>query len=135
MNKATWIPSWYELDSSLELGLLDEFAFWKKIPENLAGHEALVFYNTLWKPKDAIISKGIISRIYHETMGEITKIDTRGLDYTIILENGKALCVNAEEEPGKIYEKIGGVSQASSLVVNNWVFSIEFSSLSEPKPA
>lgn len=134
MKKATWIPGWYELDPPLKVGNTDDFVFWRDVPEYLQGYESLVIYNTLWKPQDAQVANGTISKIYHEDFGSIKKVDTRGLDYTITLENGKEYSVNAEEDPGKLYEKVYGDYQCSNLVIKNWVFTIEFISLSVPKP-
>src|SRR5262249_60025995 len=73
-------------------------------PKHLHGPESLVLYNTLWHPEDAVIASGTIAAIRHSELGEVRKVDTRGLDYTITLAHGSELTVNAEEEPGKMYE-------------------------------
>ena len=68
-------------------------------------------------------------------MGAVRKVDTRNLDYTITLADGTELRVNAEEEPGKLYERAGEQWRRSSKVVGNWRFVVEFEALSEPRPA
>jgi hypothetical protein len=48
MVQATWVPGWYGLDQPFAVGLTDEFAFRRILPEDLrGGRERLVFYNTL----------------------------------------------------------------------------------------
>ncbi len=133
MTLAVWVPGWYELDPSLEVGLADEFAFWRVVPDHLLGPVALVLYNTLWNPEDAVVAHGTISAIRHPELGEIRKVDTRGLDYTITLTDGTEVLVNAEEEPGKLYERGGGDWAKSSRLVSDWRFIVEFAVLMEPR--
>jgi hypothetical protein len=105
MIRALWIPGWYELDPHLEVGFDDEFAFWRVVSDNLSAISSWVFYNTIWEQGQGIFATGKITAIRHPELGEIRKIDTRGLDYTITLADGVELLVNAEEEPGKTYER------------------------------
>jgi hypothetical protein len=95
----------------------------------------LVLCNTLWHPEDAVVARGTIVAIRHPELGAVRKVDTRGLDYTITLTNGTELTVNAEEEPGKLYERVGEQWRESSRVVGDWRFVVEFESLTEPHPA
>src|SRR5262249_53570327 len=88
MTFAAWVPGWYELDPPLEVGLTDEFAFWRVVPDHLRGPESLVLYNTLWHPEDALVARGTIAGIRHPELGAVRKVDTRGLDYTITLADG-----------------------------------------------
>jgi hypothetical protein len=126
MVDVAWVPGWYELDPPLEVGLTDEFAFWRIVPDYLRGAEPLVLYNTLWHPEDAVIARGTIAAIRHPELGAIRKVDTRGLDYTITLADGTELKVEAEETPGVCYER---------REIKNWRFIVSFGSLSDPKPA
>ena len=48
---------------------------------------------------------------------------TIGLDYTIYLADGTVLEVNAEEQPGKIYD--------SSVLVDDWTFDVEVALVDE----
>lgn len=135
MERAAWVPGWYELDPSLEIGLAGDFVFWRVVPDGLRGPEPLVLYNTLWQPKDAMIACGTIKAIGHPELGAVRKVDTRGLDYTITLADGTELLVNAEEEPGKMWERDGKGFIESKRVVKEWRFVVEFESLSQPRPA
>lgn len=124
--EVAWVPGWYELDPPLEVGLTDEFAFWRVVPDHLRGPEPLVLYNTLWHPADAVVARGTIAAIRHPELGAVRKVDTRGLDYTITLADGTELRVEAEETPGVCYER---------PEVTEWRFVVAFESLSEPQPA
>jgi hypothetical protein len=135
MEAAAWVPGWYELDPPLEVGLTDEFAFWRVVPDALRGPERLVLYNTLWHPEDAVVARGTIAAIRHPELGAVRKVDTRGLDYTLTLADGTELLVNAEEAPGKVHERAGGQWRESLRVIRDWRFVVEFEPLSEPQPA
>jgi hypothetical protein len=134
MERAAWIPGWYELDPQLEVGLEDEFIFWRVVPGHIHDTDRLVLYNDLWHPEYGKFASGKISAIRHPQLGEIRKVDTRGLDYTITLADGTVLVVNAEEDPGKIYEGNPGARVESHRIVSEWRFDIEFESLSELSP-
>jgi hypothetical protein len=135
VESVAWVPGWYELDAQLEVGQTDEFAFWRIVPDHLCGPERLVLYNTLWHPEDAVIAHGTITSIWHPEFGAVRKVDTRGLDYTINLADGTQILVNAEEEPGKLYERSGDEWEESQRAVSDWRFVVEFESLSELHPA
>jgi hypothetical protein len=135
MILAAWVPGWYELDPPLEVGRTSDFAFWRVVPTDLLGPEPLVLYNTLWQPENAMVARGTIGGIRHPELGDIRKVDTRGLDYTITLADGTELLINAEEEPGRLYERVGGEWAGSSRAVRGWRFVVEFAALSEPRPA
>ena len=133
MEQAVWFPGWYGLDQPLAVGVTDEFAFWRNPPEDLrGGAERLVFYNTLWGSEEALIGSGTVVAISNAELGEIREVDTRSepLDYLIRLADGTTLDVNAEEEPGRLYEG----TEWSSRIVNDWRMSVEFDSLSELRP-
>ena len=126
MVEVAWVPGWYELDPPLEVGLTDEFAFWRVVPDYLRGPELLVLYNTLWHPEDAVVARGTIAAIRHPELGAVRKVDTSGLDYTITLADGTELRVEAEETPGVCYER---------REIRDWRFVVAFESLSEPQAA
>lgn len=127
MTTAAWIPGWYELAPQLEVGLSDEFAFWRIVPEHICCSERLVIYNSLWHPENALVGYGTIASIRHPELGAILKVDTRGLDYTITLIDGAELRVDAEEQPGKLEDP--------SRVVTDWLFLVDFDNLSELRRA
>jgi hypothetical protein len=132
MEAAAWIPGWYELDQSLVVGQADEFAFWRVIPLHLRAPQRLVFYNSIWHPEDALIARGTVTAIRHPELGAIRKVDTHGLDYAITLADGNELLVNAEENPGKLYERAGEEWRESLRMVSDWRLVVELASLSEP---
>ena len=134
MERAAWVPGWYELDQPLEVGLEAEFVFWRIVPDYLRRPERLVFYNDTWRPEQGVFAQGKIASIRHPELGEIRKVDTRGLDYTIILLDGTMLAVNAEEYPGKIYEGQPGAWVESPRALSDWTLEVEFESISETYP-
>lgn len=85
-----WIPMWYELDQCIVVGDVDLFYLTN---ENRFADDFA---------KDAYEVRAEIISINHTLLGRIKGIITIGLDYTIYLWDGKVLCVNAEENPGKI---------------------------------
>lgn len=129
MTLAVWIPGWYKLDPPLEVGLSDDFAFWRLVPDYLSEQEPLVLYNTLWHPENALIAHDTIAGIRQIDLGAIRKVDTRGLDYTITLADGTELLVNAEEQPGKLFERGGSQWVESLRRISNWRFIVEFAEL------
>ena len=128
--EAAWVPGWHELDQSLEVGMSGEFFFWRVAPEGLQVPQALVFYNALWNPEEMVAATGAITEIRHPVLGALRKVDTIGLDYTFVLADGRELEVNAEEEPGKLYEREGKPNPG----VHDWGLVVEFRSLTELKP-
>jgi hypothetical protein len=131
MVHAAWIPGWYELDQPLEVGAEGEFIFWRVVPDYLGNSKDLVFYNTLWHERNGVFGTGKISEIRHPQLGNIRKIDTRGLGYTITLLDGTEFLVNAEEEPGKMFEGEPGDWTESRRVISDWQCEVTFEALSE----
>jgi hypothetical protein len=125
MEAVAWVPGWYELDPPLEVGLSAEFAFWRVVPDHLRGPERLVLYNALWHPEDSVVARGTIAAIRHPELGAVRKVDTHGMDYTLTLLDGTELLVNAEEEPGKLFERAGEQWRESARVVSDWRFVVE----------
>ena len=80
-----------------------------------------------------MFASGKISRIRQPELGDIRKLDTCGLDYTITLVDGAAIVVNAEEDPGKMFEGKPGLGRVNARCLR-WRFAIEFESLSEFSP-
>ena len=80
MVEVAWVPGWYELDPPLAVGLTDEFAFWRVVPDHLRGPEPLVLDNTLWHPEDAVAARGTIAAIRHPELGAVRKVDTVSYD-------------------------------------------------------
>jgi hypothetical protein len=101
-----WIPQWYELDWTIVVGDTDWFILSDEMFNNGIVHDEESITATKLK----------IQSITHPVLGDIKGIIAIGLDYTIYLANGELLTVNAEEEPGKIYE--------SEYKVDNWTFEV-----------
>ena len=129
MERAAWIPYWYGLDQPLAVGVTDEFAFWQVVPDHLRCPERLVFCSGLWKPEAAMTGVGTIAAITNPELGVIREvcIPGDGLEYAIRLGDGTILDVEAEQEPGRIYQPGSGWS---SRVVADWRCIVDFESLS-----
>ena len=100
-----WTPSWYELDETIIVGDTDWFCITKDG----------FFYNDLLRGEEKYIKLEILN-ISHPVLGDIKGIITIGLDYTIYLNNGATIEVNAEEDPGKIYD--------TRYTVEDWTFDV-----------
>lgn len=125
---ALWIPAWYELDPSIVVGVTEEFVFHKT-----AANEVLKFYSGA-KENDAVKAIGTISAIKHNVLGDIESVDAQGLDYTLVLQDGRRLLVNAEENPGLVYEWVDDSWQPSDMVITDWTLTVQFASLSPLTP-
>ena len=104
-----WKPFWYELDWPIVVGDVD----WFDVKND--GY----FYNGVLSKeqrKDFSFMKIEIERIIHPVLGEVKGIITFGLDYTIYLANGEIIEVNAEENPGMLYE--------NKYDVKDWTFDV-----------
>ena len=91
-----WTAAWYELDQTIIVGDKD----WFYLPSDENNH---FFFNELYQSNSFIRKKLEIERITHPVLGNVKGIVTIGLDYTIYLTDGTMLEVNAEENPGQIY--------------------------------
>ena len=103
-----WEPYWYELDQSIVIGDIDLFYLTK---DNCYFSYGLSSENYECEVKAEIL------KITHPELGDIKGIITIGLDYSIYLSDGNVIIVNAEENPGKIYN--------SQYVVNGWNFDVQ----------
>jgi hypothetical protein len=131
MERVAWEAGWYAQDQPLRVGLEGEFAFWRVVPGHLIGPERHVLYNDLGVQEDFTYMRGKIVGISHPDLGAIADVDTRGLDYTITLADESKFVVNAEEEPGKIFEGRPGAWVESKRIVKQWRFAVDFDSLTE----
>ena len=111
-----WNAAWYELDQTIIVGDKD----WFYLPSDENNHS---FFNELYQSNSFIRKKLLIEKILHPILGGVRGIVAIGLDYTIYLTDGTMLEVNAEEEPGQIYN--------SSLVIDDWTFDVQVRVLDE----
>jgi hypothetical protein len=132
---AAWVPVWYELDPPLlEVGLTEQFVFWRIVPDHLRGEEPLVLYTGL-RGQLMDVAWGTVSAIYQPELGAIRSVNTRGLDYNFLLVNGEHLVVDAEEAPGQFLEQREEKWIKSERKVYSWRFTVEFSALAKRVPA
>lgn len=102
-----WNPSWYELDQSIAVGDTGYFYLQK---------DAQTFANGPVSTGDQKVEATILG-ITHPILGPISRILTAGLDYSFVLENGEVILVNAEEEPGTIYDQ--------QLHIDDWSMDVD----------
>ena len=124
---ATWTPGWYELDQTLVVGERRRYWFFDQPPENIVGETSanrLVFFNQLDSATNSTVRWAVISDMYHPILGELSRVDTDGLDYIFVPASGPEVVVNAEEEPGKCYDE--------TIQVSDWSVTVTFSEVSDP---
>ena len=114
----------YELDQSLQVGDEREFDFFvdphfsADLSAPIYPGTVLVFANTLIGAGTPTVSHRCrIISIRHPSLGSIRCISTRGLTYTLTLEDNSTLLVNAEEQPGTI--------EGSDRQIDDWAFVVE----------
>ena len=130
LGQYLWIPGWYALDQSLKSNHLQKLAFWREVPAYLQETERWVFFNSLWEPNEVVVYYGLVLQMRHPQLGSIDEISAEDLDYTFKLHEGKELIVNAEECPGKIYERLdGNETIESNLSIWDWKVVVHISQL------
>lgn len=102
-----WKPQWYELDQTIVVGDVDLFYLSKN---------NRYFANDFAGNNDCEVKAEILN-INHLVFGKIKGIITIGLDYSIYLNDGNTIIVNAEEFPGVIENSI--------YIVKEWDFDVE----------
>ena len=124
---ALWIPGWHGLDQSMTVGESADYSFYLYVPKAIAPEIEvdLVFFNTVFDADMRQVRRCTVDRIEHSEVGQIKEILTDGLDYQVNLPDGRTFMVNAEEEPGRIYDP--------RLSVKNWTLVVQLSSVSAPK--
>lgn len=101
---AIWIPYWYELDQSIEVGQIDDFDFFVNTPEELKCGDRIVFYCGLWHEGQSFTRRAKVLSIQNKHFGAVQKIDAVGLDYTLGFPDGGEQKIEAEESPGLAYD-------------------------------
>jgi hypothetical protein len=125
-KKALWTPGWYELDQTLVLGERQKYWFFNEPPEECVkpGDDVdLVFYNQLDSSKNCVVRYARIAEMVHPQLGQLLRVDTDGLDYIFFPVEGEEIVVNAEEEPGSIYN--GGQQ------IDDWSVLVKLTEVSE----
>lgn len=111
-----WKPAWYELDQTVIAGDIDVFYLTREG----------CFANGLYSLESRDIPvRAKILRITHPQLGKANGIMAEGLDYTVYLAGGEKIAVNAEENPGEIYD--------GRYSVTDWEFDVEIEILEKLK--
>ena len=124
---ALWVPGWYELDQTLVLSERQKLWFFQTPPAELETHGPtpdFVFFNQLDSTTNCQVRFARVVKMVHPQMGALQRIDTDGCDYLFFPVDGEEIVVNAEEEPGQIYD--------SDLTVDQWVVQVTLEEVSEP---
>ena len=120
----------YELDQPLEVGEEKEFAFF--VDPHFAASPGspisrdmiLVFANTLGE-KMVVRHRCRIMSISHPALGKVRSIATRGLSYTVTLDDGRRVVVDAEENPGVVED---------GPRADDWLFLVEIEPMRLSRP-
>ncbi|MCA9070952.1 MAG: hypothetical protein KDA84_18625 [Planctomycetaceae bacterium] len=104
MENAIWFPCWYELDQSIEVDHVNDFDFFVNTPDELKDGDRLVFYCGSWREGASFTRRAKVLSIQNKHFGAVRKIDTVGLDYTIVFPDGREQKIEAEESPGLVYD-------------------------------
>jgi hypothetical protein len=127
--KAIWVPSWYELDQSIAVGVSRKFWFYHELPELTPCPECddveLAFFNQMDSTAHSEVRFATIAEITHPILGSLIRVDTDGLDYIFSPQEGEEIVVNAEEEPGSTY---GGPQ------IDDWSVLVTLVDVSDPIP-
>lgn len=127
---ALWKPAWHQLDQTLVVDLRQRYFFYpaesETPPSRFAVSADLFFYNGVDVATESEIRFAKILKIEHETIGEILRVDTFGLDYILFPTIGEEVVIDAEEDPGLVLS--GGSS------VEDWSLRVTLAEVSEPIP-
>lgn len=139
---ALWVPGWYELDQTLVLGQRQKLWFFITPPNDAlnndmsindpSGSDAsdngptpdFVFFNQLDSTTNCQIRFATVVEMLHPQIGPLQRIDTDGCDYLFFPVDGEEIVVNAEEEPGQVYD--------DRLTIDQWVVNVTLEEVSDP---
>jgi hypothetical protein len=76
-----------------------------------------------------------VVRIAHPQLGTILEVDTKGLDDTFVLVDGRRLIVDAEEELGKLFVQPGEGWRRETPSIECWDLLVEIADLTPLQPA
>ena len=128
-QRALWIPGWYELDQSIVVGQQQRFWFFGNSPFESNEEDAdgidLVFFNQMASTSNSQVRYARVLDIEHKELGPLQRVDTDGLDYIFYPLDGEEVVVNAEEEPGKIYDN-------DDLEIEDWSVVVTLADVSDP---
>lgn len=125
-HKALWTPGWYELDQSLVVGQRQRFWFFQNPPSDSNRDEPIdfVFFNQMASSANSQVRYARVLDIVHPELGPLQRVDTDGLDYIFYPVEGMEVVVNAEEDPGSIYDE-------EDLKITDWSVTVTLADVSE----
>jgi hypothetical protein len=125
-KRALWVPGWYELDQPLTTGESGRLWFYQNPPLDVPNVESydFVFFNQLSAAANCQVRTATIVSIEHPVLGPVRQIETSGLDYVFHPVEGVPIVVNAEEDPGQIYEL--------PLEIKDWSVTVVLTDVSDP---
>jgi hypothetical protein len=125
-HKALWTPGWYELDQSLVVGQHQRFWFFQTPPSTGANEPIdFMFFNQMASSANSQVRYARVLDIEHTDLGPLQRIDTDGLDYIFYPIDGNEVVVNAEEEPGKVYDN-------DEMAIEDWSVLVTLADVSDP---
>ncbi len=136
MERAAWDPGWFDCDQSIAVGLTDEFAFWRRVPDHLRGPEELVFYQRGWDAaQDIVLATGTITALVHPELADLRAVVIGGANYRFHLADGTSFDVDQEQDPGSVcdawtYDASGTPGPRPRPTTTTWRIVVEFDSLS-----
>ncbi len=122
--RAVWKPGWHRLDQSIEVGQRDRFWFDTAQGSKDVDRKLNFFNKASSVETTSEVRKAVVVSIAHPTLGLLNKIDTAGMDYVLTMSDGRQFIVNAEEDPGMIYDE--------EVNVDDWKVEVTLSDVSEP---
>ena len=127
-HKALWTPGWYELDQSLKVGMYQRFWFFSNPPaEETPGEVDFVFFNQMSSLANSQVRYARVLVMEHSEFGPLNRVDTDGLDYIFYPMDGNEFVVNADEEPGAIYD-----DEDRGSKIDDWSVVVTLSDVSSP---
>lgn len=126
IKKAIWTPSWYEMDQSIAVGSSNKFWFFQDSQSvaDIADDIDIVFFNQLDSTVNSEMRFANVAEIHHSILGQLSRVDTDGLDYIFTTVDGTDILVNAEEEPGKTYDE--------GVEIEDWSVVVCLTNVSQP---
>jgi hypothetical protein len=132
---AIWQPRWHRNDQSLQVGKQSRLWFFpsesgqtQQLVEMGWPENAFLLFNRTVSSSHAPESRtAVIVGIEHPVLGQLESIDTSEFDYVFRTVEGVEFIVNAEEEPGLMYD-------TEQPVITDWTMTITLMHLSDPVP-
>ena len=96
MTAAIWVPAWFELDQSVVVNDRDIFFF--EMSANPLRFSNFAGDVPIFEAEATVVG------ILHEVLGELRAILAENLDYELIKPDGSRIRIDAEQDPGRVYD-------------------------------